>query len=99
MNSKHYATDRQKREEIIQKIGYGVKVDSFIIDRGHRNGAEIHVITSTGIINIYNQRSHKLITKLIARPAQIKRYYTDRPAPQNLLEIALQNVKNHYNEF
>lgn len=101
MNSKHYTIDRQARENIIKEfIGYGVKVDSFRVDKGHRNGAEIHEITSTGIINIYNERTHKLITKLIARPAQIKRYYTNTKAPKEIIEKAYQNtVINHYNEF
>ena len=100
MDSKHYTNDRTKREEIIQKIGIGTVVDSFIVDRGHRNGAEIHQITSTGIIVIYNQRTGKMITKLIARVGQIKRYYPEGKAPKNLIEKALDNtVKNHYNEY
>ena len=49
MTSKHYTEDRQAREEIIKKIGTGEVVASFRVDRGHRNGAEIHKITNTGI--------------------------------------------------
>ena len=98
MTSKHYSNDRKQREENIKKIGYGVKVNCFVIDRGHKNGAEIHEITSTGIINIYNQRTGKLVTKLIARPNQIKRYYKEGKAPQELLNKAYENtVINHYN--
>ena len=98
MTSKHYMNDRQKREEVINMIGQGTPVATFIIDRGHRNGAELHEITDTGIINIYNQKTHKLITKLIARPGQIRRYYKEENAPKKLIEKAIDNtVKNHYN--
>lgn len=100
MTSNHYKTDRTKREEIIATIGQGREVYSFIIDRGHRNGAEIHAITTTGIINIYNQRTNKLVTKLIARPGQIKRYFAEGKAPQEIVKKAIDNtVKNSYNLY
>ena len=97
MISKHYEKDRRLREKIIQKIGYGEVVDSFIVDRGHKNGPEIHELTDTGIINIYNQRTHKLITKLIANPYQVKRYYRNKPAPQNIVKLATNHTKLGYN--
>lgn len=96
--SKHYMADRQKRENIIKKIGMGNVVDSFIINRGHKEGAERHEITSTGIIIVYNNRTNMIVTKLIARPGQIRRYYEEGKAPKNLIEKAIDNtVKNHYN--
>ena len=63
---------------------------------GCKNGPEIHEITDTAIINIYNKRSHKLVTKLIARPGQIRRYYNGN-APQEILEKAFENMKKGYN--
>ena len=100
MTSKHYREDRQRREEIIEKIGMGEVVDRFTVDRGHRNGAEIHEIRSTGIIVIYNERTGKMITKLIARVGQIKRYYEAGKAPKKLIEKAVDNtVKNCYNLY
>lgn len=98
MTSKHYTEDRKMREKIISRIGYGTPVAEFVIDHGHRNGPEVHEITSTGIINIYNQRDHKLITKLIARPGQIRRYYPNGNAPEELLNKARQNAKKGYNK-
>lgn len=97
MTSKHYTQDRIIREQHIKEIGYGTPVASFIVDRGHKNGPEIHEITSTGIINIYNERTKKLVTKLIARPAQIKRYFTNGTAPSYLINIARANTKLAYN--
>lgn len=94
MTSKHYRNDRKERERIINMIGTGKTVDSFIVDRGHKNGAERHEITNTGIIIIYNNRTNKMITKLIARPGQIRRYYKEGKAPQELIKKAIDNTKD-----
>lgn len=69
MTSEHYNQDRDWREYLISTvIGEGNIVDSFVVDKGHRNGPEIHSVTDTGIIIIYNKKSGKMVTKLIARP-------------------------------
>ena len=91
MTSIHYTKDREDRENRIKMIGYGKAVAQFVIDRGHKNGPEIHEITDTGIINIYNERTKKLVTKLIARPGQIKRYFINEVIPAGLLEKAKYN--------
>jgi len=100
MNSRHYTRDRQNREAIITQIGVGTVIKEVVIDRGHRNGPEIHKITSTALILVYNQRSGKLVTKLIARPAQILRYYKeDEPKPTKVVELARVHTKLKYNEM
>ena len=100
MTSLHYSNDRQTREILIQKIGYSNIVKSVIVDRGHKNGPEIHTISTTGIITIYNQHTKKMITRLIARPAQISRYYKENEhAPDELIEIAYEHMKLGYNNF
>ena len=93
MNSTHYTTDRQRREAVIRQIGYGVVIKRVEVDRGHRNGLEIHTISDTGIITIYNKRSGKMITKLIARPGQLRRYFEDDELPEELLALALFHTK------
>ena len=45
-----------------------------IVDKGHDNGNEVHIIYNNGIIKIYNANTHKFITVLIARIPQIERY-------------------------
>ena len=97
MTSRHYMEDRITRENRIKEIGAGKPVVRFTVDRGHRNGPEIHEITDTAIINIYNERTKKLVTKLIARPGQIKRYFTDGTAPADLIAKAKRNVELGYN--
>jgi hypothetical protein len=72
----HYKNKRYNREKFIDEhFGDGYIVGEFIVDRGHPHGAERHCITNNGVIIIYNIVSGKLITKLLARPQQIKRYY------------------------
>lgn len=76
-------------------------MDSFVVDIGHPNGAEIHSVTDTGIIVVHNQRTGKMVTKLIARPGQVKRYYDaeGRNAPQDILSIAKEHLKKGYNNI
>lgn len=99
MNSKHWRADRQKRNQIIAKIGMGQVIKEVVIDRGHKNGPEIHKITSTGLIVIYNKYTGIMVTILIARPNQIKRYYAENEAPQDILKLALEHMRAGYNNI
>lgn len=101
MTSIHYVEERKNRQRIIDEIGMGYEVDSFVVDRGHVNGEEIHVITSTGLIVIYNKASHKMVTILIARPQQIRRYYNNSGefAPMYLIELAREHQRLGYNNY
>ena len=45
-----------------------------VVNKGHANGNEIHIIYNNGIIKVYNERTHKFITVLIARVPQVERY-------------------------
>ena len=98
-NSDHWITERKKRNEICSIIGCGTEVKRVILDRGHKNGAEIHVISSTGIVTIYNERTGKMVTKLVARPGQIKRYWKDGKAPAELIKIAREHQRKGYNKI
>ena len=98
MTSRHYNRDRIEREKLIKLIGMGEEVETFRIDRHHINGAELHTITSTGINVIRNEKTNKLITKLIARPNQIKRYFTEETKEvKKLMRIAREHQKLGYN--
>ena len=106
MVSKHYETQRNEREKFIEEHlgGDGRVVDSFVVDKGHIKGEEIHEITDNGIIIVYNAISKKLVSKLIARPQQIKRYYeyTGREPPKEykkILELAREHQILGYNEI
>lgn len=98
MTSEHYRTERESREYLIDfGIGFGHVVDDFVINRGHKDGPEIHSVTDTGIIIIYNKKSGKMVAKLIARPGQVIRYYKNegKEIPWEIVKIA----KRHQAEF
>lgn len=100
MNSYHWRTDRENRRTLIETvIGLGHPVDRFTVDRGHRNGPEIHEISDTGIITVYNARTHLMVTRLVGRPSQIRRYYKDGKAPEIIIKRALENQRKGYNEM
>lgn len=90
-NTLHIA-DRLNRVDECTK-GSDIVVDRFIVDKGHKNGAEIHEVYSDSTIKIYNLNTLKLITILFARPAQIKRYYEafNEQAPELLIKGARLN--------
>lgn len=98
MTSTHYNKDRIEREKLIKKIGIGKEVATFRVDRHHINGAELHTITSTGIIIIRNERTNKMVTKLIARPAQISRYFDkETKEVRDIMKIAREHQILGYN--
>ena len=75
-NTQHVAT-RSKRAQIAQRLINEEQAKVYkiaIVDKGHENGAEVHVIYNNGIVKVYNANTHKYITMLIAREAQIERY-------------------------
>ena len=107
MVSRHYRTKRYLREKFIKKhLGGddGNIIDGFIVDRGHKRGAEVHSLTDKGIIIIYNYNDGRLITKIIAREAQIRRYYknTNREKPpeyKKVLKLARYHESLNYNSL
>lgn len=79
----HMKKDRNNRLKTVLKIEKQMKIDrSFLVDKGHKDGQEIHVVTENGIIFIYNfmklflHSQNALVTILIARPNQVERLYT-----------------------
>ena len=99
MASRHWENDRQKRSKIIAQIGMGQVIKEVVVDRGHRNGPEIHKVTTTGLVVIYNQRTGIMVTILIARPNQIKRYFEENKAPQEIINLAFEHMKAGYNKM
>ncbi len=97
----HYNKDRQERHEIIvNKIGYGKPIQKAVVDKGHINGPEIHLVTDTGIIIIYNLYTRIHITDLIARPEQLTRYNTNNwICPEETLEKARFHVAMGWNKI
>ena len=92
MVSRHYQEERLKREKAIAKIGYGRVLKTVYMYR-QKEGLQIHRLTSTGIILIYDATTHRLITKLIARPGQVQRFYPQGDYPAEVMERAIFHKK------
>lgn len=72
-----HVVKRSKRLQIAQRLinEEDAKVCKIaIVNKGHDNGNEVHVIYNNGIIKVYNEHTHKFITVLIARIPQVERY-------------------------
>ncbi len=75
-NTSH-VVNRSKRLQIAQRLinEESAKVIRIVIvNRGHKDGNEVHVIYNNGIIKIYNANTHKFITVIIARVPHVERY-------------------------
>ena len=101
----HFSKDRQDRVDVVvDELGEGDFVTSFIVDKGHKNGAERHIIYDNGVILVVNENTRKMVTILIARVGQITRYWSNlgRPFPTNLrhlLTIARENELSGLNNL
>ncbi len=75
-NTSHVAK-RSKRLQVAERLitEESAKVIRIaVVNKGHKNGEEIHVIFNNGIVKVYNARTRKFITVLIARVSQVERY-------------------------
>ena len=72
-----HVVNRSKRLQVAQRLiaEESAKVIKIaVVNKGHDNGDEVHVIYNNGIIKVYNANTHKFITVLIARIPQVERY-------------------------
>ena len=72
-----HAVNRSKRLQIAERliIEESAKVLKIaIVNKGHKNGNEIHIVYNNGVVKIYNENTRKFITVLIARVPQVERY-------------------------
>ena len=78
-----HGVNRSKRLQVAERLIYeeSAKVVKIaVVDKGHKNGNEAHVIYNNGVVKIYNERTGRFITVLIARLPQIERYRINVPA-------------------
>ena len=68
-----------------------------VVDKGHANGDEIHIIYNNGIVKVYNERTRKFITVLIARVPQIERY--NIKVTKAMRKKINSHIKNGYNNI
>jgi hypothetical protein len=96
-----HCTEKVMRFFVAQFLGPQHFIGWFWCNKGHKNGPEVHCVTNEGVIYIYNAKTYKLITCLIGRPEQVKRYFdaTGLPVSRNVLERARQHEKLGYNNL
>lgn len=95
----HFHDDRGARfSRICRSVGLGHVVRQCLVDTGHPAGREVHMLTDTGVVVVVNARSHRLVTMLVARPNQVKRYYEPfgEEVPKELLARAYRNTRVHH---
>ena len=72
-----HVAKRSKRLQVAERliIEESAKVVKIaVVNKGHKDGNEIHVIYNNGVVKIYNECTGRFITVLIARAPQIERY-------------------------
>ena len=72
-----HVVKRSKRLQVAERliIEESAKVLKIaVVNKGHANGNEIHIIYNNGVVKVYNEHTKKFITVLIARVPQIERY-------------------------
>lgn len=98
--SQHYQNERSERERFIKEF-VGLGEEKYAFEYNYNGTKQIHRLTDTGIINVYNREGDYLITRLVARPQQIKRLFESRGerAPRELVTLAHEHNVKGYNEI
>ena len=103
--SYHAREDRKARFELVDMLDHEPTIDkAFVVDRGHKNGKEIHCVTKKGIIYVLNLRKYlnnynSLVTVMVARPRQITRLYEacNLKASETIVNYCRNNQRLGYN--
>lgn len=89
----HLKKDRQKRLNIYlsymkDEIRF-VNGFCYLVDKGHKNGYEIHLLSDDGFLFIFNYKTKKLITILAVSINQVKRIN------ENIPKFLEKNIRNN----
>lgn len=95
-----HVANRSKRLQVAERLilEESAKVIRIaVVNKGHENGNEIHVVYNNGVVKVYNARTRKFITVLIARVPQIERY--NIKVTKTMQSKIKSHVKNGYNQI
>ena len=94
-----HVANRSKRLQVAERLIYeeSAKVIKIaVVNKGHKNGEEIHVVYNNGVVKVYNEHTKKFITVLIARVPQIERYNVKvTKAMRKKINMHIANGYNH----
>ena len=94
-----HVVNRSKRLQIAEQLIYEERakvVKIAVVNKGHKNGEEIHVVYNNGVVKVYNAHTRKFITVLIARVPQVERYNIKvTKAMRKKIESHIANGYNH----
>ena len=95
-----HAVNRSKRLQlaerlIIEECAKVIKIA--VVNKGHENGNEIHIVYNNGVVKVYNANTRRFITVLIARVPQIERYKIK--VTKTMRNKIKSHIKNGYNHI
>lgn len=89
--SAHYHFERTEREQKIREIGEGTVIYSTIRYDEKRQRNFLYEITDNAILIVKATDRDCIITKMIARPSRIKKYWNE--APKSLILLAVEHTR------
>ena len=95
-----HAVNRSKRLQIAERLilEESAKVIRIaLVNKGHKNGNEVHLVYNNGVVKVYNERTRRFITVLIARVPQIERYKIK--ITKTMRKKINLHIKNGYNHI
>lgn len=98
----HMSEKRKERFKLAKKYNNDAPIDrTFLVDKGHRDGPELHSVSKNAVIYIINANTKRFITVLFARPNQVDRLYKEcgLNLPEEIYERALYYQKNGINNL
>lgn len=92
--SRHYTNDKVDRQKAIEEIGEGKVIYTCVQFDEKRQQNFRYEITDTAILIVKAEVEEFIITKIIARPSRIKRYWAD--APKEIVMLAVEHTRAGY---
>lgn len=92
--SAHYHFERKERNELINRIGEGTVVYTTVVFDSKRGRNFRYEITDNAVLIVKAMDADVIITKMIARPSRIRRYWAE--APQELILKSVEYTRKGY---
>ena len=95
-----HAVNRSKRLQVAERLileECAKVIKIAVVNKGHENGNEIHLVYNNGVVKIYNANTRKFITVLIARVPQIERYKIK--VTKTMRKKIVSHIKQGYNNI